>query len=290
MKSGLIHLLLLSLTACSGSGAEQMQRSKNPDIKDQTQNNKNTNNDSLSGDQNVIPMPEAENEIHPKLLFHGGGGMSGLMPSTLDMRPAAKILINLGVPSEQIHLIQYPHTKNISDIKAAVDSQLKTIFSKYPSNTKFDSIGHSLGLLASFISFAELGHLPKIRSIIGVAGVAMRQDDKAMPMGCTKGSTKDLCGDIFDKVVGPNDSAYVLDLLSKNAADMARINKCAIWSQKDGILSPPNAGVFPGGKSVQMPSSWCPMGNFLNPCHLQAKSSTAVYEAMKAQCFGGDFR
>jgi hypothetical protein len=290
MKFRLIHLLLLSLAACSGSSEEQKKRIKNPDIKDQAANNKDTNNDSSSGDQSVSPAPVPENEIHPKLLFHGGGGMSGLMPSTIDMRPAAKILTNLGVPSEQIHLIQYPHTKNISDIKAAVDSQLKTIFAKYPSNTKFDSIGHSLGLLASFISLAELGHLPKIRSIIGVAGVAMRQDDKAMPMGCTKGSTKDLCGDIFDKVVGPSDSVYVLDLLSKNAADMARINKCAVWSAKDGVLSPPNAGVFPGGKSVQMPSSWCPMGNMLNPCHLQAKSSTAVYEAMKAQCFGGDFK
>jgi hypothetical protein len=289
MKFRLIHVLLLSVTACSGSGVDQVRRNKTPDATDEAENNKNTNNDSSGSGQNVMPKPEPESDIHPKLLFHGGGGMSGLMPSTIDMRPAAKILTNLGVPSEHIHLIKYPHTKNISDIKTAVDSQLKTIFAKYPSNTKFDSIGHSLGLLASFISLAELGHLPKIRSIIGVAGVAMRQDDKAMPTGCTRGNTKDLCGDIFDKVVGSSDSAYVLDLLKKNVADMQRINKCAIWSQKDGVLSPPNAGVFPGGKSIQMPSSWCPMGNVLNPCHLQAKSSTAVYEAMKAQCFGGDF-
>ena len=118
----------------------------------------------------------------------------------------------------------------------------------------------------------------------------MRQDGTKMPIGCKQGSTTDLCGDIFDKVIGSSDSPYILDLISKNAADMQRINKCAVWSKKDGILSPPNAGVFPGGKSVEMPSTWCPMGNMLNPCHLQAKSSLPVYEAMKAQCFGGDFK
>jgi hypothetical protein len=287
MKPALFYLLPLWLLGCSVSAPEEGTRKKLPD----TIKNDDAYKDSSNGGQGVNPMtPEPENEVHPKILFHGGGGMSGLMPSTLDMRPAAKILSNLGVPSEQIHLIQYPHTKNISDIKSSVDSQLKTIFERYPGNTKFDVIGHSLGLLASFVSIAELGYLPKIRSIIGVAGVVMRQDEKAMPMGCKKGSTTDLCGDIFDKVVGAGDSTYILDLLSKNAADMQRINKCAVWSQKDGILSPPNAGVFPGGKSVEMPSSWCPMGNLLNPCHLQAKSSVAVYEAMKTQCFGGDFK
>lgn len=239
-----------------------------------------------------VEAPEPENPIHPKLLFHGGGGMS--TSSMIDMTPAAAVLKKLGVPAEHIHLIKYPHTKNIKDINAAVDAQLKTIFAKYPANTRFDSIGHSLGLLASFISLSELGHLPKIRSIIGVTGVLMRQDVKALPMGCTKGSTTDLCGDIFDKVVGTSNSPYILDLLSKNATELKRINKCSIWTSQDGILSPPNAGVFPDGKSVEMPKSWCAstagiFGN-LNPCHLTAKSATPVYEAMKTQCFGGDFK
>ncbi len=242
--------------------------------------------------EKVEPAPVSENLIHPKLLFHGGGGMS--TSAMIDMTSAAAVLKKLGVPGEHIHLIKYPHTKNIKDINAAVDTQLKTIFAKYPANTRFDSIGHSLGLLASFISLSELGHLPKIRSIIGVTGVLMRQDVKALPMGCTKGSTTDLCGDIFDKVLGTSNSPYILELLSKNATELKRINKCSIWTSQDGVLSPPNAGVFPDGKSVEMPKSWCTatsgiFGN-LNPCHLKAKSATPVYEAMKTQCFGGDFK
>ncbi len=283
----LIAFIALGFVACGNSASERPARKTKP---------KNDMNSDATPKPDEPSKPEQptkpdllpDNALHPKLLFHGGGGMS--TDSLIDMHSAATVLIKLGVPKEHIYLIKYPHQKNIADIKAAVDTQLKTIFAKYPSDTKFDSIGHSLGLLASFVSLAELGYLPKIRSLIGVAGVAMRQDEAKLPMGCKKGSTTDLCGDIFDKVVGSSDSPYILDLISKNSADMQRINKCAVWSKKDGVLSPPNAGVFPGGKSVEMPASWCPMGSILNPCHLQAKSSQAVYEAMKTQCFGGDFK
>lgn len=282
VRSLLACLVVLTLLGCSIDSEEPKQRKPYKDAEVIQEPPK---------DKVEVPA-ETENPIHPKLLFHGGGGMS--MPSMIDMTPAATVLKKLGVPAEHIHLIKYPHTKNIKDINAAVDTQLKKIFEKYPANTRFDSIGHSLGLLASFVSLSELGHLPKIRSIIGVTGVLMRQDVKALPMGCTKGSATDLCGDIFDKVLGESNSPYILDLLSKNATEIKRINKCSIWTSQDGILSPPNAGVFPDGKSVEMPKSWCVtapglMGK-LNPCHLKAKSSTAVYEAMKAQCFGGDFK
>jgi len=254
------------------------------------------NSDAIAegdGSGEVNPPQQEENAVHPKLLFHGGGGLT---PSSMkDMSRASQALVSLGVAASNIHIIRYPDTKNISDIKAAVSSQLQTIFSQYPANTKFDSIGHSLGLLASFISLAELGHLPKMRALIGVTGVLMRQDESAMPFGCRKGNTQDLCGDIFDRVVGSTDSTYILDLLSKNATELSRIKKCSIWTTQDGILSPPNAGVFPNGISIEMPKSWCTANPFLgklnpNPCHLKSKDDPIIYQTMKEKCFAGDLK
>jgi len=230
-----------------------------------------------------------ESAVHPKILFHGGGGYSALTPGLKDMSSASQQIAKLGFPSKDIFLVTYPDTKNISDIKAALDPQLKKIFAKYDANTRFDAIGHSLGLLAGFVSLSELGHLPKIRSIIGVNGVLMRQEKSAMPAGCSPNNTRDLCGDIFDKVVGSSNSPYIVGLIQQNQTELTRINKCAIWSSNDGILKPANSGVFPDGKSVEMTGNWCKNASLFNPCHLQAKSSPEVFAKMKSDCFNGNW-
>jgi triacylglycerol esterase/lipase EstA (alpha/beta hydrolase family) len=277
---------MVMLASCGKTpDAQTGPRTKIPGGKDNSDNFETKPNNSDASTGGV----EDKNGIRPKLLFHGGGGMAILTEQLLWMDAAKKTLISKGVPGEHIYLLKYPHTKNIADIKSSIDRQLKTIFSKYPANTKYDIYGHSLGAPSSFISFAELGYLPRVRAIVSLSGVIMRQD-KYPPL-CSKNNKKDLCGDIFDVLIGPTDSPYMLDLFRKNDADMRRIIKCSAWSQEDGALSPKNAGVFPGGISLEMPVSWCKKGSGLMgayKCHQKMKSDPQVFERIKNECFEGN--
>lgn len=280
-------LTLIALTATLGACNVTSPQKNDPRKQPKNTAPENSNGNGMKPGDSI--WPGDANAIRPKLLFHGGGGLSVLTESMLWMDEAKNTLVSKGVPGEHIYLIKYPHTKNIADIKASIDGQLKSIFAKYPVTTMYDIYGHSLGAPSSFISVAELGYLTRVRAIVSLSGVIMRQD--SMPPLCWKNNPMDLCGDIFDVLVGPGDSQYIMNLLRKNDADMKRILKCSAWSQEDGAITPKNAGVFPGGVSLEMPRSWCTKESGLQgayKCHQKMKADPEVYERIKLECFRGN--
>ena len=215
--------------------------------------------------------------IVPKILFHGGGG--GAPKSITDMSSATTQLETLGFSKEHILKVRYPDKKNISEITAALEPQLKKFMAQYPSETQFDVLGHSLGHVVSFVTLAKMGLLHKVRKLIGLAGVMFGQLGEKPGLCSFEILAPYYCGDIFDLLMGTIEPPFLLDLMEKNAEEMKRIEKCSLFSPEDGMLDPYDSGAFPDGINITIP----------NMHHLKFKNSPFVFEKMKEECFRGKF-
>lgn len=213
----------------------------------------------------------------PIILFHGGGG--GAPTSIKDMESAAKQLENLGFPSEHIYKVKYPDSKNIADMLVALKPQFKEILSRYPEETRFDTIGHSLGHVVSLVSIARLNLLGRLRKLIGIAGVMFGQMGGKPGLCAYDFFAPIYCGDIFDLLVNTTKPRLILDILEQNESEMKRIEKCSLFSPEDGILNPYDSGAFPDGTNISIP----------NIHHLKFKNSSKVFTKLKEACFNGTF-
>lgn len=216
-------------------------------------------------------------QVHPIILFHGGGG--GAPASVKDMSPAAKQLENLGFPKEHLYKVDYPDTKNIETMIFALAPQFRDIMARYPEGTSFDTIGHSLGHVVSLVSLAKLNLLPKIRKLIGIAGVMFGQLGGKPGLCASQVLAPHYCGDIFDLLLGTTQPKLILDILETQSVEMARIEKCSLFSPDDGVLNPYDSGAFPDGTNISLP----------HIKHLKFKSSPEVFRKMKESCFHGKF-
>jgi len=215
-------------------------------------------------------------EISPKILFHGGGG--GAPKWATDMSSAADQLKRLGFPKEHIFKVNYPAQKNISDIVAVLEPQLKGFMGRYSSDTEFDVVGHSLGHAVSLVTMARLGLLSKVRKLIGIAGVMFGQLGEKPGLCRLTFLASRYCGDIFDLLIGTTRPLLIEDIIEKNPEEMERIQKCSLFSPDDGRLVPFDSGAFQDGINISLP----------NVKHLQFKSSSQVFDTMKQECFGGE--
>lgn len=214
---------------------------------------------------------------NPKILFHGGGG--GAPKSAIDLSPLRHQFQEQGVPAEDIYQVHYPHSKDIVDIVTTLRPQLDEILSKYPVDTKFDLIGHSLGHAVSLISLAKLNLISKIGKLIGLAGVMFGQYGQK-PGLCRIGLLAPyFCGDIFDLLLGTTEPPVVMDILERYDEELEKMEKCSLYSPEDGILDPYDSGAFKDGINISLP----------NVHHLKFKSSPVVFEAMKKHCFQDEF-
>jgi len=152
------------------------------------------------------------------------------------------------------------------------------IFSKYPPETQFDLIGHSLGHVVSLVTFADLGYLPRVRKLIGLAGVMFGQWGKKPGLCSLKILENIFCGDIFDHLIGTDQPALITDLISSNQEAMNHIQKCSLFSPQDGMLNPFNSGAFPDGINVSLP----------RVKHLRFKSAPVVFSALSQHCYNGN--
>jgi len=215
--------------------------------------------------------------IYPKVLFHGGGG--GTPPRFKDMSSAKTQMVLLGFPTDHIFEVRYPDSKNLADINASLKPQLEGIFARYPPETKFDLIGHSLGHVVSLVSMAQLGSLEKVRKLIGLAGVMFGQLGGKPGLCAFSFLAPYYCGDIFDLLVGTTQPPFILDLLDTHWEEMKRIEKCSLFSPEDGILNPFDSGAFEDGINISLPQVH----------HLKFKSSPQVFFQMKEACFKDAF-
>ncbi|NBX93362.1 MAG: hypothetical protein EB078_00665 [Proteobacteria bacterium] len=212
-------------------------------------------------------------ELVPILLFHGGGG--GTPPVFKDMSTASQQLEGLGFPPEHIYQLHYPDSKDIADINQALKPQFETVFNRYPPSTQFDLMGHSLGHVVSLVSVAKLGLLPRIRKLIGLAGVIFGQLGSKPGLCEFEILAPYYCGDIFDLLIGTTQPPFILELLETHENEISQIEKCSLFSPDDGILNPYDSGAFEDGINVSIPRVH----------HLEFKSSPRVFFEMKKACF-----
>jgi len=229
----------------------------------------------------VATHPVFADEIHslyPKILFHGGGG--GATKSIKDMSSSVSQLEKLGFPREHVLKIQYPDQEDLSEITAAVEPQLKKFMARYPSDTRFDVMGHSLGHVVSLITLVKLGLLPKLRKLIGLAGVMFGQLGEKPGLCRFPWLSPHYCGDVFDLLMGTTRPPFLMELIEQNTAELSRIEKCSLFSPEDGILNPFDSGAFEDGINISIP----------NTHHLKFKSSELVFEKMTEGCFDGEIQ
>lgn len=215
----------------------------------------------------IGPISDA---LNPIFLFPGGS--AGFSDSFTDMTPAATQLQRLGFPQEHIHIMTYDDSKDKAEIIRSLGIKLAQIINTYPSTTKFDVIGHSLGHPVALIAMAENGYLSRTGRIIGIAGIMFGQN-AGKPFLCR--IRPSLCGDLYDSFSRTNDPEIIRQLLATHAEEMSEIKKCSFYSPQDGMLDPVDSGKFPDGINVSIP----------NIRHLGFKSSEVVFDAIKEACF-----
>lgn len=265
MKVIFLHTLLVlgtvSLAAC-GSELDDWEKPRSRGTGHDGQ--KNANEINLTPQQNTLPVP--------KLLFHGGGG--GAPAWVVDMEPAKQQMIKVGFLKEHIFKITYPAGRDLSVMERQIAPQIESILESYPDETMIDLIGHSLGQPVALIMASRLGILPRVKRMIGLAGVLFGQ--RQLPFLCrNKWLAPFLCGDIFDALVGEGKPKLILNMLERHQKEIERIQFCSLYSPEDGMLDPFDAGAFSEGLNISIPQ--------VN--HLRFKSDPRVFQAMFEKCY-----
>jgi pimeloyl-ACP methyl ester carboxylesterase len=186
------------------------------------------------------------------------------------MEPLARMLVQAGFPPENIHKADYPLGSNLATTVGVLSQAIRSIMDRYPSTTKFDIIGHSMGHAAGLHAIMAGQTGQRVRKFIGIAGVAFGQAAKPMPCFLLP------CGDMFDFLI-PFKSQNVMQFMMTHQAAIDQLDKCSIFSPQDGSLNPFDAGAFPDGRNISLPQ----VG------HLRAISSPAVMNALITECYGG---
>lgn len=170
-----------------------------------------------------------------------------------------------GFPASQLHEVSYPYKEDPETIRRALSSQFQQIFSKYPKETKFDVVAHSLGGFAALYSLLKSGFANRFQKYISLAGVA-------------HGQTKDMLikrSKTHDYII-PAYNDFVMDFYALYTGELARIEKCALWSLDDKLVTAPHdSGAFEGGTNIELSGY----------SHLDFIHKRSIYEIMKTNCY-----
>lgn len=178
---------------------------------------------------------------NPVVLIHGYG------PRPLvNMRKMQGVLVSQGVPPDDILLLDYPQLETPAAILASTKASLGGFMSRYPAGTHFDFITHSYGNFIGIYSIMELGLAPRVDHFIGLAGIARGLN--ALTFCKLLGS----CGKTLPQLV-PFMSPFLTDFYGRHADAVEKLNKCALYSPEDSIVSDPfDSVVIPGSKTARL--------------------------------------
>jgi pimeloyl-ACP methyl ester carboxylesterase len=203
-----------------------------------------------------------EAEVVPKIFVHGGGPRL-----VVAMDSAANWYREDGYYRSDLHQIYYSWRESLEAIRSEVQPQIDRILARYPESTRFDVIGHSLGHSVALDMILTGGIAGRVRTLVGLAGVAMGQNKS--PRCLTP-----RCPQLYSLLI-PVGNSYIRDLLANHAEEYDRMKKCALFSESDRILEPVDSGArLPGSISAMIP----------NVGHLEFKKSRAVYRAIQEVC------
>lgn len=183
-----------------------------------------------------------------------------------------KWLAESGVPREHVYVIDYPYRADLDTIRDVISRELEAILAKYPPGTRIDVVGHSMGALAGLYGVMEGGLAGRVRKFVSLAGITQGWNgDLCKRLG--------VCGKAQAQIV-PFRSPFIRDFLSRHDREIARLEKCSLYSPDDGMVSPYDAGRLDGGTNVELKGA----------THLDMIWKKEVFETMREKCYGGRFR
>jgi hypothetical protein len=179
----------------------------------------------------------------------------------------ASFLVADGVPRERIHIARYPFIAPVGALSDALDAELRAIFARYPTGTRFDFITHSLGQFAALHALVTRGLEDRVRLFVGLAGIAHGWSCDVCAIG--------VCG-AANRELTPFQSAFVQNFHARYGARIRGMRTCSLFSPADELVRPYDAGALAGGTNVAVPD----MG------HMQAITKREFYEVMRRRCYG----
>ena len=202
-------------------------------------------------------------EDNPVILVHGYG------PRPLvNMRAFRANLEFSGVKSENIFLLDYPQLESPSEIVRSVGESVSPWLSKFPAGTRFDVIGHSYGGFIGLYSALELGI--EVRKFISLASVARGMNELRLCRAFRA------CGKTIPQLV-PFMSPFLQDFYTRFDSKIQRIEKCALYSPDDNVVSdPPDSGALPGGLTVEVK----------NASHMSFIHDRDLFQMVQTYCYG----
>jgi pimeloyl-ACP methyl ester carboxylesterase len=182
-----------------------------------------------------------------------------------------KWLVEEGFPRERIHVLDYTSHHSLKRVSAQMSAQLRKIRAQYPPDTRFDVMGHSLGGFVALYSILTTGFSTQVKKFISLAGIPQGWDGFG---ACKIG----LCGEMHKQLI-PYRSTLIRLLFEKFHDEIARLDKCSIFSPQDGLVRPYDAGRFEDGIAVELPDT----------PHMDILFKRATFDALKRECYHGSF-
>lgn len=216
----------------------------------------------------AFPLFARDLGSRPIVLVHGFG--PDLYTQLFKYR---RFLTQDGVKSSDILMVSYDSSAAPADIVSKVSEQLETFLAQYPAGQKFDVVGHSMGGFVGLYAPLNSRFADQVAKFTSLTGWAHGQ--AAVPFLCGF-SFAHGCGLTLPQMV-PTDSPLITKFYTDNAARVARIQKCALYSPDDKMTAnPDDSGAFPDGVRAEV----------RNVRHLDFVNDEDLYHIMTNACYG----
>jgi|GEM_PF-5291631 len=169
-----------------------------------------------------------------------------------------------------VYAVDYDHKSNIPYIERQLSAQFDSILSRYPKGTQFDLVTHSMGGFVGLYTAIRSKWSGNLRKYVSLAGMTQGQD--SLPRLCRRGR----CGRAIETLT-PFLNPFLRKFFTDNEKQIDRVDKCALYSYSDRIISdPPDSGALRGSKLFEVRGAG----------HLDFILRRDIYRIMRSVCYG----
>lgn len=170
-----------------------------------------------------------------------------------------------------VYAVDYDHKSTIPYIERQLSAQFDSILGRYPKGTQFDLVTHSMGGFVGLYTAIRSKWSGNLRKYVSLAGMTQGQD--SLPRICRRGR----CGRAIEALT-PFLNPFLRKFFADYEKQIERVDKCALYSYSDQIISdPPDSGVLRGSKVLEVPGAG----------HLDFILRREIYRLMRSACYGG---
>lgn len=173
-----------------------------------------------------------------------------------------------------VYAVDYDHKASIPTIERQLSASFASILRRYPAGTQFDLITHSLGGFVGLYTAMRSPWAKQLRKYVSLAGMTRGQN--SLPRICRWAN----CGWAVTTLT-PFMNSFLRNFYSLHSTALEKIDKCALYSYSDRIMSdPPESGVLPGSKAIEVSGAG----------HLDFIWRRDIYDIMRTACYGAPYR